>query len=68
VHQDRERLAIAATSLLDEVSIHLDLQVPRSMRRGLPTMTGGPAGNVQQGRSGERCAHGGHLRGVDSVP
>jgi hypothetical protein len=28
VHQDRERLPIAPTGLLDEVSIHLDLRGP----------------------------------------
>ena len=28
VHQDRERFAVAALGLLDEVSIHLDLRCP----------------------------------------
>ncbi len=47
VHQDGERLTIAPTGLLDEVSIHHRPPVCRTQWRGLPTMTGGWWPNVQ---------------------
>jgi adenylate cyclase len=50
VHQDCERLAIARSSPLDEVSIHLDpSETSRAWRPGLPTMTGRLKRNVQMG-------------------
>jgi hypothetical protein len=48
VHQDGERLSIAPTGLLDEVSIHPSTSDCRLGGRGLPTMTGGDGSNVQR--------------------
>ena len=50
VHQDGERLTIALTGLLDEVSIHLDLRWSRPVWPRSPTMTGLPGRNVQMCR------------------
>jgi hypothetical protein len=47
VHQDGERLTVAPTGLLDEVSIHLDLQVPGLYEPGSLTMTVDRPVNVQ---------------------
>lgn len=47
MHQDGERLSVSPTGLFDEVSIHVDLTVAATHGRGLPSMTGAPATNVQ---------------------
>ena len=51
VHQDGERLTIAPTGLLDEVSIQpLDLRLAGALWPRSPTMTGGDRRNVQSSR------------------